>query len=112
MLSDEVRAVMKVAGCWKGEVICGRRNLAVVALPMIDMCDSRDLGGVVDSANLGTSTLILYDRYPGGLGYSETGLPQHQPLAAGLLRNGRRLRLPRRLPQLRGTAEPATCVPL
>ena len=49
------------------------RNLAVVALPMVAMCDSRDLGGVVDSKNLGRTTLILYDRYPGGLGYSEKG---------------------------------------
>ena len=50
-------------------MICGRRNLAVVALPIIDMCDRHDLG----SANLGTSTLILYDHYPSELGYSETG---------------------------------------
>jgi ATP-dependent helicase YprA (DUF1998 family) len=28
---------------------------------------------VVDSTNLGHSTLIVYDRYPGGLGYSERG---------------------------------------
>ena len=37
------------------------------------MCDSRDISGVVDSQNLGQSTMILYDRYPGGLGYSEQG---------------------------------------
>jgi DEAD/DEAH box helicase domain-containing protein len=40
------------------------------------MCDSRDLGGVVDSKNLGHTTMILYDRYPGGLGYSERGFQQ------------------------------------
>jgi DEAD/DEAH box helicase domain-containing protein len=43
---------------------------------MVAMCDSRDLGGVVDSKNLGRSTMILYDRYPGGLGYSEKGFHQ------------------------------------
>ena len=37
------------------------------------MCDSRDLGGVVDTTNLGRTTMIVYDRYPGGLGYSEKG---------------------------------------
>ena len=52
------------------------RNLAVVALPMVAMCDSRDLGGVVDSKNLGRRTMILYDRYPGGLGYCEKGFQQ------------------------------------
>ena len=55
------------------EGLVGLRNLAVVALPMIAMCDSRDLGGVVDSKNLGRAAMILYDRYPGGLGYSEKG---------------------------------------
>lgn len=45
----------------------------MVALPMVAMCDSRDVSGVVDSKNLGTTTLIVYDRYPGGLGYCEKG---------------------------------------
>ena len=60
----------------------GLRNLAVVALPMVAMCDSRDLGGVVDSKNLGRTTLILYDRYPGGLGYSEQGFRHIRRLLA------------------------------
>jgi DEAD/DEAH box helicase domain-containing protein len=70
---DEVRRQMKQAGHRTGEGVCGLRNLAVVALPMVAMCDSRDLGGVVDSKNLGRSAMILYDRYPGGLGYAEKG---------------------------------------
>jgi DEAD/DEAH box helicase domain-containing protein len=73
---DTIRAQMKAAGLRAGEGVCGLRNLAVVALPLVAMCDSRDLGGVVDSQNLGRSTMILYDRYPGGLGYSERGF-QH-----------------------------------
>ena len=68
-----VRAELKQAGCRTSEGICGLRNLAVVALPMVAMCDSRDLSGVVDSKNLGQSSLIVYDRYPGGLGYCEKG---------------------------------------
>jgi DEAD/DEAH box helicase domain-containing protein len=71
--SDELRARMKAAGYRTSEGVVGLRNLAVVALPMVAMCDSRDLGGVVDSKNLGRSTMILYDRYPGGLGYCEKG---------------------------------------
>ena len=55
------------------EGMAGLRNLAVVGLPLVAMCDSRDLGGVVDSKNLGRTTMILYDRYPGGLGYSQRG---------------------------------------
>jgi ATP-dependent helicase YprA (DUF1998 family) len=59
-----------------GEGLCGLRNLAVVALPMVAMCDSRDISGVVDSQNLGRPAMILYDRYPGGLGYCEKGYSQ------------------------------------
>jgi DEAD/DEAH box helicase domain-containing protein len=76
--NDALRAEMKAAGLRASEGVCGLRNLAIVALPMVAMCDSRDLGGVVDSKNLGHSTMILYDRYPGGLGYSERGF-QHMP---------------------------------
>jgi DEAD/DEAH box helicase domain-containing protein len=71
--NDEVRKTMKLAGLRASEGVIGLRNLAVVALPFVSMCDSRDLGGVVDSQNLGHSTMILYDRYPGGLGYCEKG---------------------------------------
>lgn len=71
--NDELRAAMKAAGLRASEGVCGLRNLAIVALPLVAMCDSRDLGGVVDSKNFGSTTLILYDRYPGGLGYSQRG---------------------------------------
>jgi len=71
---DEATIVdMKRSGLRASEGLCGIRNLAVTALPIVAMCDTRDLGGVVDSHNLGRSAMILYDRYPGGLGYSEQG---------------------------------------
>ena len=70
---DAVRAEMKATGLRASEGLVGLRNLAVVALPLVAMCDSRDVGGVVDSKNLGRPAMILYDRYPGGLGYSEKG---------------------------------------
>ncbi len=74
--NDAVRRQMKLDGLRASEGVVGLRNLAVVVLPLVAMCDSRDLGGVVDSKNLGRTTLIVYDRYPGGLGYSEKGF-QH-----------------------------------
>jgi DEAD/DEAH box helicase domain-containing protein len=79
---DELRAEMKAAGMRASEGVVGLRNLAVVALPLVAMCDSRDLGGVVDSKNLGRTTMILYDRYPGGLGYSERGFANLRQLLA------------------------------
>ncbi len=79
---ESLRKQMKAAGYRTSEGIVGLRNLAVVALPMVAMCDSRDLGGVVDSKNLGHSTMILYDRYPGGLGYCEKGFDQLESVLA------------------------------
>jgi DEAD/DEAH box helicase domain-containing protein len=79
---EALRRAMKQAGHRPSEAMVGLRNLAVVALPMVAMCDSRDLGGVVDSKNLGTTTMILYDRYPGGLGYSEKGFSQFESVLA------------------------------
>ncbi|MAT69156.1 MAG: ATP-dependent helicase [Planctomycetaceae bacterium] len=70
---DDVRRQLKLAGLRASEGLTGLRNLAVVALPLVAMCDSRDLGGVVDSQNLGRAAMIIYDRYPGGLGYAEKG---------------------------------------
>lgn len=70
---DVLRQEMKLTGLRASEGVVGMRNLAMVALPLVAMCDSRDLGGVVDSQNLGRTTMILYDRYPGGLGYCERG---------------------------------------
>ncbi len=80
--NDAVRQKMKAAGLRASEGVCGLRNLAVVALPLVAMCDSRDLGGVVDSKNLGRTAMILYDRYPGGLGYSERGFSRMPELLA------------------------------
>ena len=71
--NDAIKASLKAKKLRPSEALCGLRNLMVVALPMVAMCDSRDISGVVDSKNLGKRTLILYDRYPGGLGYSEKG---------------------------------------
>ena len=98
---------MKAAGHRPSEGLCGLRNLAVVALPMVAMCDSRDISGVVDSKNLGTSSMILYDRYPGGLGYSEKGYTRDRDAAGHLSPDGRRVPVRRGLPQLRRTAQPA-----
>lgn len=78
--NDEIHAGLRAEKRQPSEALCGLRNLAVVALPMVAMCDTRDISGVVDSKNLGKSTMILYDRYPGGLGYAEKGFHQLKQL--------------------------------
>jgi DEAD/DEAH box helicase domain-containing protein len=70
---DRLLEAIKARKLRPSEALCGIRNLAIVALPIVAMCDSRDISGVVDSKNFGRTTMIVYDRYPGGLGYAEKG---------------------------------------
>ncbi|MBA3485383.1 MAG: DEAD/DEAH box helicase [Pirellulales bacterium] len=79
---DAVRAEMKAQGHRASAGLVGLRNLAVVALPLVAMCDSRDVSGVVNSHNTGRPTMIVYDRYPGGLGYGEKGFARIHDLLA------------------------------
>jgi len=55
------------------EGLAGLRNLLLVVLPLHAMCDPSNLGGVVESSNLGSAALFIYDRFPKGLGLSERG---------------------------------------
>ncbi|MGD8451402.1 MAG: DEAD/DEAH box helicase [Phycisphaerae bacterium] len=55
------------------DAMSGVRNLLLVALPTVAMCDRYDIGGVVNSSQFGVMTIILYDRYAGGVGYARHG---------------------------------------
>jgi DEAD/DEAH box helicase domain-containing protein len=70
-ISDELRLAVKRTGKNPVEGLAGVRNLLISVLPLFAMCDRADVGGVIDSKNLGKSTIFLYDRYPGGLGFVE-----------------------------------------
>jgi DEAD/DEAH box helicase domain-containing protein len=63
------------------EGLSGVRNLFVTLLSMLSMCDPADLGGMIDSSNLGRPAVFLFDRYPGGLGFSEQGWTRLDELA-------------------------------
>jgi DEAD/DEAH box helicase domain-containing protein len=54
-----------------GEALIGLANVLVEVAPMYVMCDTQDIGAVVDAACLGRDALFLYDRYPGGMGYAK-----------------------------------------
>ena len=72
-VSDQMRQTIADAGYNPIEAMMGVRNLMLAALPSLAMCDRRDISGIVDSSNLGTPTIIIYDRYPGGLGFAQRG---------------------------------------
>ena len=63
------------------EGLSGVRNLFLTLLSMLSMCDPADLGGMIDSSNLGRPALFVFDRYPGGLGFAEQGWARLDELA-------------------------------
>src|SRR5258706_967070 len=63
----------------------GVRNLFLTLLSMLSMCDPADLGGKIDSSNLGRPTLFMFDRYPGGLGFAEQGYARLDELTRAAL---------------------------
>jgi len=67
-----LRAVADSGGR-KYEALAGVRNLLLAALPPLAMADRHDIGGIVDSAQLGEPTIFVYDRYEGGVGYARHG---------------------------------------
>ncbi|MHC4983098.1 MAG: DEAD/DEAH box helicase [Planctomycetota bacterium] len=73
VVSSDVRSEIARAGFNPIEALMGARNLMLAALPSLAMCDRRDISGLVDSRNLGVPAVVVYDRYPGGLGFSQQG---------------------------------------
>ena len=55
------------------EGILGIANAALGVMPLRVMCDMSDIGSVVDSVQLRTPALFIYDKYPGGLGLAQRG---------------------------------------
>jgi len=73
VISESMTGDIARAGFSPIEALMGVRNLMLSALPSLAMCDRRDIGGVVDSANLGRAAVVIYDRYSGGLGFAQQG---------------------------------------
>src|SRR5690606_13954542 len=70
---DDAKLHVKRQGLLLSEGPVAVKNLAIVALPLVARSAPRDIGGLVDSKNLGLSAMTLYDRDPGGLGYCAKG---------------------------------------
>jgi DEAD/DEAH box helicase domain-containing protein len=87
MPDEEILEDLRRMGLKAVEGLVAVRNLALVCLPMLAMCDRRDLSGIVESSNTGRPTAFLYDRYLGGLGFAEKGYEE----IGELLRMCRRL---------------------
>jgi DEAD/DEAH box helicase domain-containing protein len=64
---------IKKAGKKPIEGLVGLKNVLINILPLFVMCDRQDMGGIVESSNVGHPAIFLYDRYRGGLGFCEKG---------------------------------------
>jgi len=79
---EELMIEIKDSGLNPIEGLVGIRNMMLVVLPVLSMCDRRDLGGIVESSNTGKPTIFVYDRFRGGLGYSHRGYLEFEHLLA------------------------------
>jgi len=61
-LPPNLFAALTAAGHKPIEAMVGIRNLLLATLPMLAMCDRRDISGSVDATNLGTLAMFVYDR--------------------------------------------------
>jgi DEAD/DEAH box helicase domain-containing protein len=51
--------------------LLGVANALVGVLPLRVLCDANDVGALVDSSQLGAPALFIYDKFSGGLGFSQ-----------------------------------------
>jgi DEAD/DEAH box helicase domain-containing protein len=79
---DEVVQRMKAQNLIVGEGLIGIANVLVEVAPFFVMCDTSDIGTVVNSESLGRDALFLHDRYPGGMGYARRCLDAIEELMA------------------------------
>ena len=64
----------------------GARNALLAVLPMVVMCERHDVGGLWDTRTLAEPAIFLYDRYPGGLGFTQRAYEQSDQLFRESLR--------------------------
>jgi len=53
------------------EGLIGIANVMVEVVSLFGMCDTSDVGAMVDAANTNLPALFLFDKFPGGMGFSE-----------------------------------------
>jgi len=68
--ADDVVVAMTEKKMLLSEAMIGIASVLVEVVPLFVMCDTQDIGVVLDSKNLGRDAIFLHDRYPGGMGYA------------------------------------------
>jgi len=70
MPPEHVLAEVRRHGRVPSEGLLGLSNVLREVVPLFVMCDPLDIGTTVNSRSTGGPALYLYDKYPGGLGFS------------------------------------------
>ena len=72
-ISPPAAALAEVARCGRVPVegLWGIANVLGDVITLHAMCDVMDIGCTVDSRGVGVPSIFVYDRYPGGLGFSQ-----------------------------------------
>ncbi|MBD3237324.1 MAG: DUF1998 domain-containing protein, partial [Candidatus Eisenbacteria bacterium] len=72
-ISPPASALAEVArhGRVPAEGLWGIANVLGDVITLRAMCDVMDIGSTVDSRGVGVPSIFVYDRYPGGLGFSQ-----------------------------------------
>jgi DEAD/DEAH box helicase domain-containing protein len=69
--SEAALQLVRRYGREPAEGLVGMANVLVEVIPLFAMCDTVDIGAVVDSSNMDGPTLFVFDKYPQGMGFSE-----------------------------------------
>lgn len=83
--TDDVIDLLKKMGRNPVEGLVGLKNILINLMPLYVMCDRQDVGGIVESSNLGRPAIFLYDRFRGGLGLCEKAFALIPDLVVGAL---------------------------
>jgi len=67
------------------EGLTGIANVIKEVVPVFTMGDQTDIGTAIDSSNLGVPTLFIFDKIPGGMGFSERIYEKIEPVVKGAL---------------------------
>jgi DEAD/DEAH box helicase domain-containing protein len=67
---EDVYKHVRKAGRVAREGLLGISNVAKEVIPIFSMCDTMDIGSAVDSSAANAPGIFVFDRFPGGLGFS------------------------------------------
>ena len=112
MIDESLRNALALENLPAVGGIVGLKNLLSVVVPLIAMCDRLDIGIVLDSENLGEQAIFVFDRFDGGLGFSERVMDRIEEVLAMCLKVVCGCPCKRGCPSCVGIADPSTESPV